>query len=130
MALAVIVPLVQGVELTTKPAEMTDIGFSIVTRFCKTLTWLQNLGLITPAIAAAWRISFIGIFCSLMSASIQLGDNALHYSSFLKLSKAFLNFTAAVLAVYLLFQISIPVQVLFLILMTATLFLSVITETH
>jgi hypothetical protein len=122
--------LVEGKEMTAKPAEITQLGFSIVTRFCKTLSWLQNLGVITPAVAIAWRISFVGTFCALMGSSVQLGDNVLHYTSAAALAKAFLNFTVAMIAVYLLFQVSVHLQVLSLILTTGTLFLSVATGTH
>jgi hypothetical protein len=121
--------LVEGKEMTAKPTEITQLGFSIVTRFCKTLTWMQNLGLITPAVAMAWRISFVGTLCALMGSSVQLGDNVLHYTSAAELAKAFLNFSVAVIAVYLLFQVSVHLQVLSLILTTGTLFLSVATGT-
>ncbi len=120
----------EGKALIIKPAELTALGFSMISRCCKTLSWLQNLGMITPAVAAAWRISFIGTVCSLMSASVDLGDNVVHYSSPLRLAKAFLNFTASAVAVYLFLQVSVQLHILFLMLTTGTLFLSVVTAIH
>lgn len=119
-----------GKELTLKPVEISDLGFSIVMRFCNTLTWLQNTGMITPAAAIAWRFGFIGAFSALMGASFQLGNNVWNYSSFLKLSIAFLNFTASAIAVYLIFQVSTQLYILSLMMTTGTLFLNVVTGTH
>lgn len=114
-------------ELTLKPVEISDLGFSIVMRLCNTITWLQNTGLITPAAAAVWRFGLIGAFSVLLRASVQLGDNVLHYSSAMKLSIAFLNFTAAALAVYLIFQVSVKLHILSLMMTTGTLFLNVVS---
>ncbi|MBS0647958.1 MAG: hypothetical protein JSS10_01885 [Verrucomicrobia bacterium] len=113
-----------------KPAERVNLGFSMVMRLCNTVNWLQDTGVLTPAASLAWRMSFIGAFCALASSSIKLGDSVLHYSSALKLSINILNFTAAVLALYLVFQVSAPLHVLSLMLMTGTLFLSAISGAH
>jgi hypothetical protein len=116
-------------ELTLNPVEISDLGFSMVRRLCNTLAWLQNTGVITPSAAAAWRFGIIGAFSSLLAASVQLGDNVLHYSSAMKLSIAFLNFTASALAVYLIFQVSTQLYILSLMMTTGTLFLNVASGT-
>lgn len=117
-------------EITLKPEEITDLGFSMVVRLCNTITWLQNTGIITPAAAAVWRFGFIGAFSALMGASFHLGNNVWNYSSALKLSIAFLNFSAAALAVYLIFQVSVKLHILSLMLTTGTLFLNVVSGNH
>jgi len=112
-------------ELNLKPIDISDLGFSIVMRLCNTLTWMQNTGIITPAAAVAWRFGLIGAFSALMGASFQLGNNLWNYKSALKLSIAVLNFTAAALAVYLIFQVSVHLHILSLMVTTGTLFLNV-----
>jgi hypothetical protein len=113
-----------------KTLEITILGFSIVARFCSTLSWMQKLGIITHAIAHAGCLSLIGSLSNLIMASVDLGNNVVHFTSTLKLLKTFLNFTIAVLGVFLISYISSQLHLLLLILMGVTLLLSVATKTH
>ena len=76
------------------------------------------------------RFTIIGAVCLLAGTSLQLVDSMINYTSAVTLLVAILKCIVAAIGVYLVFQLSLPLHVLFLILMSSTLILSVATGTH
>jgi len=126
-----------GVE-TVKAKEMAVLGFSIMSKLCNLLSFLQKLGLFSHATAHATahgiahvsRVTLIGSFSYLMMTLVQLGNELRNYSSVPKLVKAFLNITIALLGLALVFYVSTKAHVLLLILTASTLLLSLLTKDH
>jgi hypothetical protein len=117
-------PSVAGAE-PTKPSEVVSMGFSLVSSLCGVFSWLQKIGVLSPAVALAARLSLIGGLCSLVVAVVDLGENVKNYTTSLKLVKAFLNFAAAVFTVVLIVYAGAHLQLLLLMLGTGILILNV-----
>jgi hypothetical protein len=126
-----------GVE-SIKAKETAVLGFSIMSKLCNLLSFLQKLGFFSPAtahaaahgVAHASRVTLIGSFSYLMMTCIRLGSEIRNYSSALKLGKAALNFTIALLGLVLVFYISTKAHTLLLIMTASTLLLSLLTREH
>ncbi len=97
-------------DLIENPSKIAMLGCSIISRL--------------SSLAAFLQFSIIGAACLLISSIIGLGTNLFYYTSATKLLIAVLKFIVAVLSIYLILHISVPVHILLLILWTSTLFLS------
>ncbi len=117
-------PKIEGAE-ATKPSEVVSMGFSLVATVCSTISWLQKLGVLTPAMALAGRLNAIGGLCNLMIAIIDLGDNIKNYKSLDKLVKALLNMAVAVVTIVLLVYAVSHLNLLLLIMGTGILILNI-----
>jgi hypothetical protein len=117
-------PAVEGSQ-PTKASDVVSMGFSLVSSLCGVFSWLQKIGVLSPAAALAARLSLIGGLCSLVVALVDLGENVKNYTTSVKLVKAFLNFAAAVLTVVLIVYAGAHLQLLLLMLGTGILILNV-----
>ena len=120
----------QGLE-EIKTVETAVLGFSVVSKICNILAWIQQLGLFSHAkhsAAHGGRMTTIGSFSYLGSAILELVDEIRQQTSTLKVGKAFLNSIGALLGVVLIYTVSVKLHVLLLILTLASLLLSFATK--
>jgi hypothetical protein len=115
---------VEGAE-PIKPSAIVSMGFSLLASVCSVLSWLQKIGIITPAIALAGRLTLIGGLCNIMVALVDLVDNVKNYTTATKLIKALLNLAVAVITVVLIGYVIAHLQLLLLMLGTGILILNV-----
>ena len=106
------------------PSKTAMLVFSIINRLSISLASLQNFGIVAHAVVGLLRFSIIGSLCLLAGTGIGLGDSILRYTSFSKFFIAALKFASAAIALFVLFHLSLPLHILYLILVTSTLILS------
>lgn len=120
-------PTVEGAE-PTKPSDVVSMAFSLVGSLCGVFSWLQKIGILTPAVAIAGRLSLISGLCSIVVTIVDLVDNVKNFSTSMKLFKAILNFVVAVVTVVLILYALEHLKLLLLILGTGILILNVATS--
>lgn len=114
-----------------KSFETAVLGFSVISKVCNILSWIQQLGIFSHAKHAAvhgGRLSTIGSFTYLMATIFELGKEAIAHTSPLKIGKAFLNSMVALLGAVLIFYISVKLHILLLILTVGSLSLNLATK--
>ena len=114
---------VEGAE-PTKCTEIASLGYSLFSSVWDVISWLQKIGIITPTIALAARISILTTIYDLMTAVIDLGDNVQNFTTSANLAKAILKFTSSAIKVILIGYTVANVKILLLTLSTGSLILN------
>jgi hypothetical protein len=117
-------PKVEGAE-APKTSELVSMGFSLAATLCTTISWLQKIGVLTPAVAVAGRLTLIGSLFNLVIAVIDLGENIRNYKGAAKLLKALLNMAVAIATTFLLVYAVSHLPLLLLMLATGILILNI-----
>ena len=109
-----------------KLAGVMSMGFALVSSACCALSWMQKMGMISPALALAGRASLFGGLCNLAASLIDLKESVKDFSITPKMLKALFNTAIALISVVLLAYTAAYVQLLLLTLGTGSLILNAV----
>ncbi len=107
-----------------KLAGVMSTGFALMSSVCCALSWMQKMGMISPALALAGRASLLGGLCNLAASLIDLKESVKDLSINRKALKAVLNTVIALVSVVLVFYAAAYIQLLLLTLGTGSLILN------